>query len=94
MPVWCIPRGRAFGHGLGARYGPRMRYLVEPSSGDPPFPLDRDEPLEVDQNFMHENRVYIVRFVEPGRDEFDGVAKVDLVGTAGPGQQAWYRESS
>jgi hypothetical protein len=67
----------------------RIRYLVEPSSGEPPFTIERDESLEVDKNFMHENRVYIVRFMEPGRNDFEEVIKADLAGTIGPAQ-AWY----
>jgi hypothetical protein len=70
-----------------------MRFLVETSDGEPPFTIDRNEPPALDESITREGtgRVYTVRFVEPGRDDFDNVLKADLIGTVGPGHQQEYR---
>jgi len=59
-----------------------VRYLVE--TGTESFPLEAPQPLEEGQSFIHERKVYIARFFEPGRNDFDGVVKADFAGEVGP----------
>ncbi len=65
-----------------------MRYLVETSSGELSFSIERDEPLLKGQTFTHEGSTYIARFIERARDDFAGVIKAELAGSAGFGEVA------
>ena len=57
-----------------------MRYLVETSSGELSFSIERDKPLEKGLTFTQEGSTYIARSIEPGRDDFDGIIKAELMG--------------
>ena len=59
---------------------PTVRYLVETSSGELSFSIERDKPLEKGLTFTQEGSTYIARFIEPGRDDFDGVIKAEWMG--------------
>ena len=59
---------------------PTVRYLVETSSGELSFSIERDKPLEKGLTFTQEGNTYIARFIEPGRDDFDGVIKAEWMG--------------
>ena len=69
-----------------------MRHLVKTSDGESSFTLEREEPLEQDEQFWHPSpktgmsRLYIARVIEPGDEGFDNVVKADLGGTMGPGE--------
>ena len=63
-----------------------MRYLVETSSDEPSFTIERDEPLLKGQTFTHEDSIYIARFIERARDDFAGVIKAELTGSTGFGE--------
>ena len=56
-----------------------MRYLVETSSGELSFSIERDKPFEKGLTFTQEGSTYIARFIEPGRDDFDGIIKAELI---------------
>ncbi len=59
---------------------PTVRYLVETSSGEPSFTMECDKPLEKGLTFKQEGNTYIARFIDPGRDDFDGVIKAEWMG--------------
>ena len=68
-----------------------MRYLVEATGGgESPFVYESDTPPEVDaiifdrrEGIVHA-QAYTVRFIEPGRKDFDGVIKAEWAGASGP----------
>jgi hypothetical protein len=60
-----------------------VRYLVEVDGES--FPIEKTQPLQEGENFTHEGKVYIVRLIQPGRDEFH-VVKAEFAGEVGPGQ--------
>jgi hypothetical protein len=57
-----------------------VRYLVETSSGELSFSIERDKPFEKGLTFTEENSTFIARFIESGRDDFDGIIKAELIG--------------
>jgi len=57
-----------------------LRYLVETSSGELSFSIERDKPFEKGLTFTQEGSTYIARFIEPGRDDLDGIIKAELIG--------------
>jgi hypothetical protein len=71
-----------------------MRYLVEASGGDKsPFTYESDVAPKVGATIFDRregiSHGYIVRFLLPGRDDFDGVIKAEWAGTIGPAQAGY-----
>jgi hypothetical protein len=66
-----------------------VRYLVE-SSGGESFTYESDTAPGVGETILDRregvSRGYIVRVVEPGRDDFDGIIRADWAGEVGPAQ--------
>jgi hypothetical protein len=96
------PSGRAALALTGSRDRPRsrlraVRCLVEATGGgESPFVYESEAAPEVgatifdrSEGIVH-SHAYAVRFIEPGRDDYDGVIKADWIGEVGPAQ-AEYR---
>lgn len=86
------PSGRAALALTGSRDRPRSRlsavcYLVEATGGgESPFVYESEAAPEVgatifdrSEGVVH-SHAYAVRFIEPGRDDYDGVIKADWIG--------------
>jgi len=52
-----------------------VRYLVETSSGELSFTIERDKPLEQGLTFAQDGSTYVARVIGPGRAHFDGIIK-------------------
>jgi hypothetical protein len=57
-----------------------VRYLVETSSGELSFSIERDKPLEKGLTFTQDGSIFVARFIESGRGEFDGIIKAQWMG--------------
>ena len=74
-----------------------MRFLVEASGGEPSFDYESEEAPKVGETIFDQregiSHGYIVRVLEPGREDYDAVIKADHAGTVGPAQ-AWYGDKT
>jgi hypothetical protein len=72
-----------------------VRYLVEATGGgESPFVYELEAAPEVgatifdrSEGVVH-SHAHAVRFIEPGRDDYEGVIKADWIGEVGPAQAA------